>query len=198
MNKLPPEMENPMDNFLLKCSARLLPGLKATGHTPNIITTYSFLAGLGAVYALWCGDLIGYCILIVFSYFCDCVDGQFARRYKMVTEFGDHYDHITDVLVIFLTVVVLCVRRGRERPLEIATGLVVLSAMVIVCMGCQQRYTMQQNPDRPRETIDQFQCFCRGENWIYTTRFVGTGTVLFLTLGFVAFVLRPLPMKKGA
>jgi phosphatidylglycerophosphate synthase len=196
MNKLPPELENPIDNVILQCSAQLLPGLKATGHTPNIITTYSLVAGLGAVYALWCENIMGYCILVVFSYFFDCVDGQFARRYNMVTEFGDQYDHITDLLVIVLTLGVMCIRRGRERYAEILSGVVVLSIMTVMCMGCQQRYTMREHPHRPRETIDRFQCFCRGDNWIYTTRFCGTGTLLLLVIGFVTLVFRPLPRSK--
>ena len=31
------------------------------------------------------------------GYFFDCMDGHFARKYNMVTEFGDMYDYITDL-----------------------------------------------------------------------------------------------------
>lgn len=33
-------------------------------------------------------------ILYYIGYFFDCMDGNYARTYKMTSDFGDKYDHI--------------------------------------------------------------------------------------------------------
>jgi len=38
-------------------------------------------------------------IFYLIQYNFDSVDGYHARRKNMITEFGDHYDHITDLIV---------------------------------------------------------------------------------------------------
>jgi phosphatidylglycerophosphate synthase len=59
-----------------------------SGHTPNDITTYSFLCGLLSLGLLWHGHVWGFVVLYVLSYVFDCMDGQLARAYNMVTRFG--------------------------------------------------------------------------------------------------------------
>ena len=39
------------------------------------------------------------CIYYFISYFFDVLDGIYAREYNMVSEFGDYYDHIKDIVV---------------------------------------------------------------------------------------------------
>ena len=46
MNKLSSNQENPLDLAIYRVTSSLLPFFHDTGHTPNIITTYSFLCGL--------------------------------------------------------------------------------------------------------------------------------------------------------
>lgn len=102
MNKLVSTEENPLDVALYGVTGSLLPLFYDTGHTANDITTYSFVCGLLAVCALWQDHLAWFAGLFALSYAFDCMDGQLARAYNMTSEFGDVYDHVTDILVYVL------------------------------------------------------------------------------------------------
>jgi hypothetical protein len=106
-NKLPQDEENPVDRVFLRITASLAPYFRATHHTPNMLTTYSFVCGLLGLAALAHGHVGWFTSLLLLSYLFDCADGQFARRYGMVTTFGDLYDHGTDLLVLVLMLIVL-------------------------------------------------------------------------------------------
>jgi len=73
-----------------------LPAFKRWGMTPNRITLLSFLLGLLSSFCLIEGMLFLFVIFLYASYWLDCADGQFARRYGPYTAFGDKLDHYTD------------------------------------------------------------------------------------------------------
>lgn len=59
--------------------------------------------------------MAAFCGLYVLSYVFDCIDGQYARLYGMTTDFGDMYDHISDVVVTVLVYIVAFQPRTRAR-----------------------------------------------------------------------------------
>ncbi len=99
-NKLPEHFENPFDVYIYKTIGKLNPILYKNGFSPNMITTISFIFGLLSIYYFTQKKFIHSSILFFCSYYFDCVDGSFARKYDMVTIFGDWYDHLTDYLII--------------------------------------------------------------------------------------------------
>ena len=99
VKKLPDALTNPLDRIICAQTARALPAMHAWGQTPNMITTYSFVTGLLAVVALAMNHLALFATLYFVSYLFDCMDGQLARKYNMCSEWGDRYDHRTDVVV---------------------------------------------------------------------------------------------------
>ena len=102
MKKIPDNIDNPIDNILIKGADAVCPFLYRTGHTPNLITTYSLFTGVLSAYFLTKGCSYLFMIFYALSYFLDCVDGHFARKYDMTTDFGDAYDHFKDFFVFFL------------------------------------------------------------------------------------------------
>jgi phosphatidylglycerophosphate synthase len=185
-NKIADVHENPVDIVLLRISERLLPVLHATGHSPNHITTYSFALGLTSVYCLYHHRVSLFAVLFFVSYFFDCVDGQYARRYRQVTAFGDAYDHGTDVVVALLLGVVLVVRYAHiTRPLHIALigCLVYLNAM---SFGCQQCVYNGGNA----ELLDGLHAVCPSRGAIHWTRFFGGGTTVLLLVLLVLLLQR--------
>ena len=102
MRKIIKEFENPIDNIIIDIVEKITPFLYRTGHTPNIITTYSFIFGLLSVHYLNKNDITKFVLFYMISYFFDCIDGFMARKYNMTTKFGDLYDHITDTIVFVL------------------------------------------------------------------------------------------------
>ena len=62
------------------------------------------------------------------SYFFDCADGLYARTYNMTTQFGDIYDHSTDVIVFFG--IAITVMQEKEK-----TNNTACSGHFIVCLA---------------------------------------------------------------
>ncbi len=100
-NKIPNEYENPIDLLIYKLFQYTNTILREYGFTPNLITTISFMFGLLSIYFYINEQYFTSAIIFFISYIFDCIDGNFARQYKMVTKLGDWYDHLTDYIIIF-------------------------------------------------------------------------------------------------
>ena len=173
MNKLSSETENPLEVLLLKMTAALLPAFHATGHTPNVITTYSFVCGLASVYCLWNYQVGLFATLFLTSYFFDSMDGQFARAYRMTTRFGDAYDHFTDAVVAILLVWVVCVRKRRPITWQLALLITLGVVLCTIHVGCIQRHKPE---DIGWESLDVLAPACVHPEWIHWARFFSGAT----------------------
>ena len=167
-------------------------------HVSNVLTTYSAVFKVMMCTFLWRGSIKGYMLSASGAYLFDCLDGQYARAYGMVSKFGDYYDHITDVGSMVGLLVILAV---RYRP-HIAVGhvglYVVLLFLLAVSTGCSRRgsfFLEKKRPSNQRqskktdnahdESIDVFQAACPS---LYSgnglsmpsTRCFGSGTFVFL------------------
>jgi phosphatidylglycerophosphate synthase len=193
MRKIPRELENPVDNVFLDVADGLLPILHRTGHTPNIITTHSFVLGLGSIHALHNDAVWRFCVMYMLSYFFDCVDGHFARHYKMTSKFGDQYDHFTDMAVPLGIFAVLYLKyasgkRQFGKTTVIAISIILFFAyMMLRQFGCQQLAFSELNKQkqRPQELLDNLQPLCISDDDIKFTRYFGAGT---FNLVFVAII----------
>ena len=107
MSKVGIEYENPIDNMCYDLAKSMLPYFRSMNFTPNGITTLSLLFGLAAICFLYNKQFIPFAIMYIISHFFDCLDGAYARKYDMVTDFGDWYDHITDWLVYSTIIYIL-------------------------------------------------------------------------------------------
>jgi hypothetical protein len=96
MRKIHLKYENPIDDILLNVCEILCPHYKNLNFTPNGITTLSLIFGILSVMALFYKNMGQFLIFYYLSYFYDCLDGHYARKYNMVTKFGDLYDHFKD------------------------------------------------------------------------------------------------------
>ena len=106
-NKLPSNYECPFDVWLLQI---IIPQLKyyySAGLTPNNVTTMSIIFGVLSAYCIYIKYNLLAAILLMISYYFDCVDGALARKYNMVTKFGDYYDHIGDLFKLILITISL-------------------------------------------------------------------------------------------
>ena len=97
MRKLPNCIDNPIDTMLVDIADVIDPYFKAIGMTPNMITTLGLISALISIYKLCSKQYKLAALFFLLSYFFDCMDGNFARKYNMVTDFGDYYDHSVDI-----------------------------------------------------------------------------------------------------
>jgi len=148
------------------------------GFTPNGITTISLLFGLLAVWALWKGKIWVFCVCYLLSYFFDCLDGHYARKYDQVTKLGDAYDHIKDITVGVALIIVLYKRNKDRCSSRILTAViacvVIFTVLGYVHLGCQERvYGHDQS-----STLNLGRKLCPGNahESIKWSRYVGMGT----------------------
>lgn len=182
--KIPREFENPIDDVLIEWADQLCGVLRATNHTPNVITTYSFVSSLLALWALWKGKIGWFAALWALQYFWDCVDGHYARKYNLSTKFGDMYDHITDITsTVALGVMVYLKYRPRAW---MYAGTVALTALMFMHAGCQQKVHAHQQSET--ETLDRLKHMCKDPSWIHWTRFFGFGTCQFAMIAMTVYL----------
>lgn len=189
MKKIPSEMDNPIDNILIEICEFLCPYFYKTGHNPNMITTYSLIFGLLAVYCIYKHYAAGFVICYILSYFFDCLDGHYARKYNMTTRAGDLYDHIKDTVVFVLIIVAIYIIYGKAITFPY---LLVVGAVLFLCaahLGCQQKQKLQEVVDSQKaetELLDNCKVLCNNKDMIYYTRWVGMGTMnLVLIILFI-------------
>lgn len=99
MRKIKKEFENPFDNILIDICELVSPFFHKLNFTPNGITTLSLITGLLSCYFLHKNKPYLSVSFLLLSYFFDCLDGFYARKYNMITKFGDCYDHVKDLVV---------------------------------------------------------------------------------------------------
>ena len=209
--KIPEHLDDPIDNILYRFCDLLSPAFKATNHTPNLITTYSLITGILSCYFLYTGRIELFISLYFISYFFDCFDGYFARRYKMTSKFGDIYDHAKDTVVSILLLVVVFLRYRVTFPNLLI--MVILFILFTVHMGCQQKYYKQEKKENKEkneekkenkekneekkenkenkeenETIDAYEVMCKDSKYLRYTRFFGPGMLTLFTIGMIMWV----------
>ena len=151
VNKLPSEYECPFDAFLLNIITPQLKYYYSAGLTPNNITTISILFGILSAYCIYKKYNFLAAGLLLISYYFDCVDGKLARKYKMVSKFGDYYDHFGDLFKIILIGIALYITASYKitgsswKPLKVSSQhkiyvaiLTITLLLQIIHMGFQE------------------------------------------------------------
>jgi phosphatidylglycerophosphate synthase len=143
MSQLPPEYDNPIDNICYDISEFLAPHFRKVSATPNQITTLSLCFGLLSAYALSNRSRRGvgwFVVLYLVQFVLDCLDGHYARKYKMISEIGDWYDHVKDVVLYLLICYILTTKYGLSKHYVALTVVIVLPILQYIYNGCVSVY----------------------------------------------------------
>ena len=185
VNKLPYEYESSIDIAIFKFLETHMHIYKKLNFTPNILTTFSLIFGLFSAYLIT-KDWYKLAALMYFiSYYYDCADGKFARKYKMVSVIGDYYDHISDVLKGALILYALNTT-NKERFSKWIIVIVILLILSIYHLGLQQCVYNEVRGTKESPTLDIFRPHNNKKHMIHHTRVFGMGTftVLFCLIIF--------------
>ncbi len=181
MSKLPANLENPIDLVLINSCDKIAPYFHKTGHTPNIITTYSLIFGLLAINAIYAGSPNTYVIYMIISYFFDCLDGHMARKYNQVSRLGDLYDHVKDNILLLATLILALKGSSRKNVLISVIFIFIVGCVTLKHLGCQQHHFDGEND----ETLDYLKKLCPVPSDIKYTRFIGTATFNMLFIAVI-------------
>lgn len=180
--------ENPIDDEIINSCKTLSEIIRKNfpSTTPNMITTVGLAVGLLSIYFLYKENYVLAFLLFWLSYYLDCLDGFYARKYNMITKFGDYYDHIRDLLVGALAVILVFIKL-RSENLRLLYVLVVLLSLYafLTHLGCQEKNSSVKEHN---ECLSIFENLCMKTNWIETSRYFGNGTFILTISVFIIFL----------
>ena len=202
--KLNFHQENPIDQVFIRASNAASPLFKKLGATPNIITTLCVIASALAGMAVVRGKKVEFTLWALLSYFFDCLDGHFARRYNMCSKFGDYYDHLTDWIyygLLFYTAFWVRGLKDDAQPYSwlIYSAIAVASLGMTWHVGCQESvYAFKRESLPPSSechyqppTLSKFVGMCSNpEQNILVSRWFGCGTFIMLVIAIIVFFVR--------
>uniref|UniRef100_A0A6C0AYS3 CDP-alcohol phosphatidyltransferase n=1 Tax=viral metagenome TaxID=1070528 RepID=A0A6C0AYS3_9ZZZZ len=172
VRKLPRSFENPIDNVLLDIVEIANPYFYNWGFTPNMITSvsafYGILASMCILYNFYFLASMNYYI----GYFFDCMDGNFARRYRLTSKFGDIYDHVKDIVVSYGLMGVLVYKHGFDN------FNIFLTVIFAIIFGFNNLYLGQQETYFDGEKSEFLKLFTIKNNYsLNFLKYFGCGTV---------------------
>ena len=132
VNKLPDADECPLDVMMYIFINTHLQHYFELGFTPNMVTTFSLLFGLLSAQQILQEHFILAAAFLCISYYLDCVDGKLARQYNMVTQFGDMYDHLGDLLKIIAIIVALFVSNKTQTTSKQWLYIIIFALLAII------------------------------------------------------------------
>ena len=177
--KIPYNLENPIDNVIIFVGKKFYSLFKKLNFTPNHLTLISMILGLMSIYSFYKQNYILASILYFVSYCFDVFDGNYARTYNMVTEFGDSFDHIKDLLIniIFFSVFFKYTTLKNYKIYILIS--IILFILMSVHLGCQEQYVRKNDPKNISAYLIALSPMCEKNNSINNMKilkFVGCGT----------------------
>lgn len=120
--------------------------------TPSLVTFASLLCGISAIGLAIEGQegLAG--TLLLAGYLLDAIDGELARRLKVMSEFGLQLDSIVDIVVFGAGGAILVAQHVRSS--QVGGVLIWIMASVYVVAGAYRlaRYNLMAGKTKPSET----------------------------------------------
>ena len=174
MRKVDSKYLDPIENIITDIGDYVIPWFKAYGHTPNMLTTYSFLLGAAAVYHLYYDNYTYFASCFALSFAFDCWDGHMARAYNMTSKFGDLYDHVTDVAVDIMLLYVVYVKYKNQLTIPVIVIFLLMTYLMNKHIGCYQKMYMELEKGE-QETLDTISKLCPNTDDIRWSRFFGPG-----------------------
>jgi phosphatidylglycerophosphate synthase len=187
MAKINPIYENPVDNFIVfELCDPISDFLNSKNIKPNMVTTIGLISSLFGAYFLYEKKIYLFMFFYLFAYYCDCLDGYIARKYRKQTKFGDYYDHVTDIIQMALIFLILIYRYNIFQYKNISIVTLIIIIVFAITQGCQEKLmgnntseilgiTKKMCPEKFKTNISLFKLF-------------GSGTIIFYVM-FLSYYL---------
>jgi len=190
--RVPGKVVDAVDAFIVGRICRpIAPFFRATGHTANTITAYGVMFSLAFIWYLWKDDMMRFSFYFWIAYVLDCLDGYYARRYDMVSKFGDIFEHVRDVASIASMFAICTFKYVVSQHVMI----IVLATSLItgIHVGCSQKAFLDRDYD---ESLDVLKTLCFAESFRELFSLYGIGmymvtlhlVILYLSRGAMFFV----------
>lgn len=168
-----------LDDELYSLANKLNPYFHNMGFTANMLTCLSIFFTILSMIMFYKDYRFLAVIFYFINYYFDCADGSFARKYKMVSDYGDLLDHLSDVLGTLILVIILYIKNKKLLIKLIPVG-IILFLIVSNDIGCDKLIKEKINKNVLKsKTMDYTKhlCLIKSPHFIY---FFNTSTVMIL------------------
>jgi len=190
MKKLPSYLESPIDNGIYYIIEKIAPSVYSMGFTPNMITTLGNVCTLIFIYFFIQKRFYLSALFFFLSYMFDCLDGYLARSYNMTTEFGDLYDHTSDLLKT-LSYIYLLFTTNRQMLFKILPIILVSMVLTFIHFAHQEIYYGKPGDSITLQLFTMFSLAKtkeEAEQYLPLTRYFGCGsTILLMTIIIIMY-----------
>ena len=183
--KIPRSVDNPIDNLLVDLVEKLNPYFKKLNFTPNMITTLSLIFGILMNGSYFKNNYNMAAASLLVSYFFDCMDGNYARKYNMQSKFGDLYDHFKDWIIIIVFFILF-----MQKKLPISFKIISFVCIIIVLLGtyihvgCTEKYIKKYQTKTKTKNSEALESIthCPNLKYLNLTKYFGCGTFNLLLI----------------
>lgn len=199
--KLPPHLENHIDDALLDVFRPMRPFLRDLGFTPDALTLLSGVFFTFSALAIFMNHFGWAALFYGTGYAFDVFDGNFARCYGLVSSRGDFLDHWKDVIGLFVIYIVFIFNPDIPISWKVFFVLVSLCLAILtsIYFGCQEIYHHRVQGQKPKGStfMAPFRFLCYGtkneslediEKKLQITRWTGSGTWAFFFVTFLVAI----------
>lgn len=148
------------------------------GFTPNGITWLSNISSLIALIFLWNKNLLLFFVFWHINYWFDCMDGYMARKYDMVSDYGDMIDHLGDWISMLGIFIILVIKYKLIKKWKKNIGYIIFALisaiMTFVHVGCMERIA-EKRKFKKSKTLEPTKGACLDTKWLNFTKFWGIG-----------------------
>lgn len=194
MRKIPQRYENPFDNVFYSLAENACPFFKDLNFTPNMITTIGNVFGLYSIYSLYHKRYVLAGMMFVARYFFDCLDGLYARKYNMVTDFGDKYDHYSDITITLTLLATLYHVNRKIFTTRVLLLFTFIAYTTLLFIFYQEQYYNKSEEGGTlsgiKKIIPEFLIAKTKEEYETNMQYIrwgGCGTFLLVIVGFVTW-----------
>jgi len=187
--KIPKDCDNPIDNILIDLVEILNPYFKKLNFTPNGITFLSLVFGLITIVCFIKKRFILTGMMLFISYFFDCMDGNYSRKYDMQSEFGDKFDHYKDWLISGILLCLILFNKNTSVKFKTISALLILisTSGMLLHTGCTEEYiTLRRKNDTnniaENSMIIKSVTFCPDIKYLKMSRCFGCATYYIIVI----------------
>jgi phosphatidylglycerophosphate synthase len=156
---------------------------------PNMITTISIIFGIIGLYFFYKGSYFS--IPFYFMYILlDYSDGYFARKYDMVTDFGDYYDHIRDGVFIITLIILFLVKIYKNKKHKKNLIFILILVLFYSCISFSS-YMCTEKDQKHNDSMNWAKNMCVYEEFFKRNKFIDIGSlfvVVFISMALFIYL----------
>ncbi len=174
--KIGEENESEFNNAIYSVVKKLVPVLYDLGFNPNTVTTLSLIFCVLTYSNLQLKNSVCVVYYIIYTIL-DYADGYMARKYNMMSSFGDLYDHARDI--IFHIFILNTIYPRKDLVLIFILG-VILS---LNSFACQEILYEAKCKNATNGTIGWLKPLCSNNNLLDEfNKYIGSGSIYLFNI----------------